>query len=362
MPRKLPPFVVRERSRHGRVMFYFRRGKGPRVRLPDDLQSKSFEEAYEAALSGKAGYVARTAETPSGTLQWLVERYMESAKWAGLSSATKKQRGLIFKDVIRRANNPAFAGITQATVERSMDGRRDTPAQANNFLKAMNGLFQWALKNKHVSVNPCAGVERLHYKSDGFKAWGAEDAQDFCDRWPVGTTPRLAFELFLASGLRRGDVHKVGPQHLRGDVLHYRASKNGHLITLHLPAFLLSTIAATQTGDMTFIVKPNGEPFASKESFGNWFSARCRDAGIESGKSAHGIRKLAATMAADAGSTTHELMAHFGWSNSAQAEVYTKGADRQRLGIRSSERVADHLENIIPRTSVSGFGVKAKKP
>lgn len=361
MPRKLPPYVTRERSRHGRVMLYFRRGKGPRIRLPDDMQSPEFAEAYDAALSGKAGYVQRVKQTPSGSLQWLVERYMESAAWASLSAATRKQRGLIFKEAIRRAKNPPFAGITQRTIEAAMDARKDTPAQANNFLKAMNGLFKWALRNKHVSINPCAGVERIRYRSAGFTPWTEEDAQRFCEYWPVGTKPRLAFELFLASGLRRGDVHKVGPQHIRGDVLHYRASKNGHLITIRLPQFLLDTIAATPIGDMAFMVKDNGEPFSSKESFGNWFGARCREAGLEKGKSAHGIRKLAATLAADAGGTTHELMAHFGWSSAAQAEVYTKGADRQRLGLRSSERIAGHLENITPRTYVSGFGENAKK-
>lgn len=60
---------------------------------------------------------------------------------------------------------------------------------------------------------------------------------------------------------------------------------------------LLDTIAATKTGDLHFIVKDDGKPFTSKESFGNWFSARCQDAKIK--KSAHGLRKLGATLAAN---------------------------------------------------------------
>lgn len=360
MPRKLPPFVVRERSRHGKVIFYFRRGKGQRVRLPDDLQSKEFEAAYEATLSGKAGYAKRSSETASGTLQWLVERYMESGRWAGLSVATRKQQGLFFKDAIEKAKNPPYRGITRKTMQSAMDARRSTPALANNFMKAMRGLFKWAVKNEFMDTDPTAGIDRFSYKTDGFAVWTIEDAVQFCDRWPVGTKPRLAFELFLASGLRRGDVFMVGPQHLRNGTLHFRASKNRHVISVAVPRFLLATIAATPTGDMAFLTKNNGEPFSTKESFGNWFSARCRDAGLV-GKSAHGIRKLSATTAANAGSTTHELMAHFGWSTPAQAEVYTRGADRERLGIRSSERVADHFENVIPRTSQSGCGEKAKK-
>ena len=43
-------------------------------------------------------------------------------------------------------------------------------------------------------------------------------------------------------------------------------------------------------------------------------------------------------------------MAQFGWTNIKQAEIYTKGADRKALGIRSSKRILDQIENAIPRT------------
>jgi integrase len=360
VPRKLPPYVVKERSRHGRVMFFFRRGKGPRVRLPDDTQSQAFKDAYEAALTGKAARTERKAQVPSDTLEWLVDRYMESGRWAALSPATRKQQGLFFKDTLKRSGNPPYAAITRRTIHASMDARKDTPALANNWLKAMRGLFQWAVRNEHIDADPTQGVDRIRYKSDGFKVWTAGDVQAFCERWPLGTKPYLAFSLFLVSGLRRGDMHRLGPQHLRGNVLSIRANKNAAPITIELPPFALEAIAATPTGDMAFMTKGSGEPFTSKESFGNWFSARCRDAGLNKGKSAHGLRKLAATMAADAGGTTHELMAHFGWSTPAQAEVYTRGADRARLGTQSSRRLAGEIENITARTTKlgSGSGVK----
>ena len=74
-------------------------------------------------------------------------------------------------------------------------------------------------------------------------------------------------------------------------------------------------------------------------------------------KSAHGIRKLAATLSANDGASAHELMAQFGWMKIEQAETYTRKADRQRLGIKSSARIAEQMENIMPRTSVPGSGV-----
>lgn len=359
MPRKLPLNVVRERSRHGRVMFFYRKGKGPRIRLPDAFPSPEFNAAYAAIISGQAPAAPRRRSTPAGTLRWLIERYKESALWATYSPSTRRQRDLIFVDTIERANNPPFAEITRRHMQQALDDRAATPAQANSFLKAMRGLFDWAVKADYLETSPCAGVDRLTYRSDGFPAWTIEDAQAFCARWPVGTMPRLAFELYLTSGVRRGDMHVAGRQHLRGNVFAMKTQKTGVEITVVLPDRLLATIAATKTGALHFIVKDNGQPFASKESFGNWFGDRCRDAGIA--KSAHGIRKLAATLAADAGNSTHELMAHFGWLKVDQAEIYTKGADRKRLGMESSRRVADQVENILPRTAAPGSGKAPNK-
>lgn len=45
------PFVHIEINRHGNRVVYFRRGKGERIRLPDDVNSTEFEASYQAALN-----------------------------------------------------------------------------------------------------------------------------------------------------------------------------------------------------------------------------------------------------------------------------------------------------------------------
>ncbi|WP_433995717.1 tyrosine-type recombinase/integrase [Bradyrhizobium tropiciagri] len=70
-------------------------------------------------------------------------------------------------------------------------------------------------------------------------------------------------------------------------------------------------------------------------SLGNAFKDACVTAGILD-KSAHGLRKAAATRAADNGAIAHELMAIFGWKDIKEAEIYTKAADRKRLRFSSS--------------------------
>ena len=82
---------------------------------------------------------------------------------------------------------------------------------------------------------------------------------------------------------------------------------------------------------MHFVVGKNGKPLV-KESFGNMFRDACNAAGVQ--KSAHGLRKIAATRAAEAGATVAELEAMFGWSGGRMASLYTRTADRRRLALR----------------------------
>ena len=56
-------------------------------------------------------------------------------------------------------------------------------------------------------------------------------------------------------------------------------------------------------------------------------------------KSAHGVRKAAATRAADNGATAHELMAIFGWVDIKEAEIYTRTADRKRLAAQAIDKL-----------------------
>lgn len=339
MPRKLPKYVTRTITRYKKVLFYFRRDKGPRTRLPDDPRSKEFEEAYAACLAGNP-IKAKVDKAPSKSFRWLVERYMESSAWSSLAPATRRQRSNILNTIVKEKGNVDFTLLEPRHIRNTIEARKDTPVQANNLLKALNGVFEWAVKDEHLKVNPARETDRLKVKSDGFPAWTEADAIAFRETWAIGTMQRLAFELLLHTGLRRGDVVKIGKQHLRDNVLSVKTSKTGSAITVELTQYVLDIIAATETGDLHFLVTSFGKPFADA-GFGNWFHDASKKAGIV--KNAHGVRKLSATLSANAGATAHELMAQFGWASSKQAEVYTKGADRVRLGISSSRRVASQI-------------------
>ena len=355
MPRKLPLYVVKQKNRSGDWIYYFRIGKGKRTRLPAPNES-TFKEEYEAALRGEPT-AAKQREAPN-TISWLIARFMESGDWRDFSEATRKQRSNIFWHVKEKPDGKGgkigdkpFSLITTKAIQNGMEDRRATPAAANNYLKSMSALCKWAVKQGHMKTNPAEGIGKTKLEGDGFPAWEIEDVRAFCIKWKIGTRQRLALELAMHTGLRRSDLVRVGRQHMRGKTLSITTHKTGARITVEVPQRVLDIIDASPTGELHLLVTEYGKPFAVA-GFGNWFGEAARKAGIE--KNTHGLRKLAATMAANGGATAHELMSQFGWANSKQAEVYTRGADRARLGVKASRIVSEQLENeLAPRVDPS---------
>lgn len=337
MRTRLPPFVYRERTRHGRFATYFRRGKGPRTRLPE-YGSEGFQDAYSAALTQGVSTPDPRRKARAGSLAWLVARYRESSSYLGLSMATRKQRDNIFKGVIETAGHESFTKVTKATINRGKEKRAATPAQARNFLDAMRGLFKWAEQAEMVATNPTVGVENPpRPKGDGFAPWNDSDVAAYEARWGAGTKERVWLHVLLYTGLRRGDAVRIGRQHVRNGVATIRTEKTGTEVDITILPPLAATLLVGPTGDLAFIAGAEGQPL-TKETFGNYFREACNAAGVR--KSAHGVRKLSATRVAEAGATVAELEAMFGWEGGSMASLYTKSANRKRLSASGGRKIS----------------------
>jgi integrase len=116
--------------------------------------------------------------------------------------------------------------------------------------------------------------------------------------------------ILKGTGLRRGDAAVVGKQHVRNGTISSQTERTGQWVHIPLLNALKRTLDAGPIGDLSFNSKADGQPYV-KESLGNKFKDACKAAGVID-KAAHGLRKAAATRAADNGATAHELMAIFG--------------------------------------------------
>jgi integrase len=134
-------------------------------------------------------------------------------------------------------------------------------------------------------------------RTGGFPIWKEEHVAAYEMRWPVGTRQRVWLDVLLYTGLRRGDAVRLGRQHVKTGVATIVTEKTGTEVTIPILKVLADTLTAGPCGDLAFIVGPSGQPM-TKESFGHAFHKACRAAGVPG--SAHGLRKIAATRAANA--------------------------------------------------------------
>jgi integrase len=340
MPRPRPPHLQRQITQHRKAVWYVRIGKGPRVRIRARFGTPEFDTEYQAAITALSAQKKKEEGASAGTLAWLTERYRETAAWTNLSLATRRQRENIFHHVLDAAGRLPFAKITAVTIRAGRDRRTATPSQARHFLDAMRGLFRWAVQAQMAKIDPTAGIaDPPRTKSDGFAVWTQEDIAAYEASWPIGTKERVWLDVLIYTGLRRGDAVRLGRQHVRNGIATLKTEKTGTVVTLPIIPVLTNTLAAGPCGDLTFICGERGNPF-TKESFGNEFRRACKAAGL-SGRSAHGLRKAAATRAADNGATEAQLEAIFGWTGGRMASLYTRAANRKRLSLSSMHLLAN---------------------
>jgi len=320
MPRPRLPYVQHETSRHGKHVYYFRRGDGTRTRLRGDYGSAEFRDAYALAMAGRLPEDRRLSST--GSIGWLIARYRESAAWKGLARGTQTQREGVLRGLPVEAS---YTSVTRKAIIAGMDRRSHSPDAANAFLYTLRHLFEWALYAEHVKADPTLGVKKVNRKSDGFHVWTDDEIERFESRWTLGSRERLAFDLLLYTGLRRADAVRVGRPHVRDGALRFRTSKGNVEVQIPILPPLNRSIEATRTGDLTFICTARGLPMGANV-FTVWFRAAAKAAGCPG--SAHGLRKASATRMAQAGGTTGQLKASYGWKTNAMPELYTQTAER----------------------------------
>jgi integrase len=346
MPRPRPPHLHSERTRHGRQVWYVRVGRGPRIRLRADFGTDNFRLEYEAAIRGERPSITGPK---TGSLEWLIARYRETGAWRSLSTATRRQRENIFRQIVKSgAATQPYTAITAQGLSAARDKRADTPAQARHLIDTMRGLFKWAKGAGFVKINPAADVEYpTQRKTQGFPVWTEDDLARYEARWQLGTKERVWLAVLLYTGLRRGDAVKIGKQHVRNGVMMIRTEKSQGQIDVTIPVLpeLEEALRTGPVGELAFICGDRGGPL-TKESFGNMFSEACRAAGIR--KSAHGVRKAGATRAANNGATVAQLEAIFGWVGGRMASHYTRSADRARLAREAIGKLGNDGGTSIP--------------
>jgi integrase len=341
MKRRLPPCCVEDRDRHGNVRIYCRVKGSKKVRLRDIPWSPAFMAAYQEAMAGTSK-PDRTS-IGVGTWRWLCTKYFaECTDYKRLDTRTRHVRRLIIESTYDEPIAPhaskyfrdfPLSKLTAEAVAVLRDRKLDKPEAANSRVKAIRQVLKFGVSRKFISYNQARDVAYLRTGSKGFHTWSVPEIRQYEERHPIGSKARLALALLIFTGQRRSDIVRFGKQHVAGDNLtftqHKGRNRKPKKMTLPILPGLRAIIDASPCGDLTFLVNDLGRPFTDG-GFGNKMRQWCDEAGLKH-CSAHGLRKAGATIAANNGATSRQLMAMFGWDSIRMAELYTREADQRRL-------------------------------
>src|SRR5262249_50696807 len=115
--------------------------------------------------------------------------------------------------------------LQRAHIRSIIGAKANTPEAANNLLKVLRVLLDYAVSEDMIASNPALHVKRYTSKGEGIHAWGEAEVAQFEAHHPIGSKARLALSLLLYTAQRRGDVVRMGWQHLKGDAIAVRQEK-----------------------------------------------------------------------------------------------------------------------------------------
>jgi integrase len=348
-------------DRHGKKLrHYFRRPGQKNAPLPGTPGSTEFMAAYQAALEGTSTAPKQIGEerTLPGTVNAVVAAYLDcspgsSSPFKSLAAETQRTRRSILENFREAHGGKRIYTIdgrgtrtlllTRQQLQRIVDQKNDKPFAQRNFLNTLSVMFKWALAQDRIPADPTVGVTRRKTESSGYRTWSEEHIAQYRRTHPLGTKARLYIELLLATGARRGDAVKLGPQHMcdggiTGKRVTFEQSKTKSPVSVPAHPDFLNALSETArskveplTAPKTFLTTNSGRPFKTAASLGNWFRERCNEAGLPNGLSAHGLRKATGRRLAELGCTTHQIAAVLGHATLSEVQRYTEAANRERL-------------------------------
>lgn len=338
--RLLPDWVTEFRDRHGKARLRFRRVGYPSYYFKAPFGTEEFRTEYRACIDGRPP-VGADRNAP-GTINDLLARYYRGQEFLGSGDATRmKNRGLL-EGFRRDHGKKTVANIQFEHIDAILAAKAQKhPAAARNLRKQLRRLFAFAVKCRMRTDNPVEHTAPIKPKKDGgWKAWGEEDVAQYQARHPLGTMARLALELMLWTGNRKGDALRLGRQHIKnGDFRVFQEKTSKTLVIPIAPALAEAILAMPNNGQLTLITTEYGRPFSVK-GFGARMRKWCDEAGL-TGLSSHGLRKTISERMALSGAGNQGIKSVTGHSGDSEVALYTRSVDQERLAKATMSRLVE---------------------
>ena len=332
-------------DRDGRAHHYFRRPGFPRLRLPGIVGSEEFMRAYQQALAAAPVAIGASRRSGPGSVSAAIAGYYQSQAFRALKGGSPAMRRAILERFREAHGDKSIALLPRKFVVVLLDTME--PFAARNWLKAIRALMKHCTAHGLIKEDPTQGVRLPPVKSDGHHTWSDDEIAAYEAAHPVGTKARLAFALLLYTAQRRGDVIRMGPQHVQNGELRVVQKKTRKPLILPIRPELQAVLDATPTGHLTFLVTKSGKPYPAND-FSEQFRVWCNAAGLPTACVVHGLRKAACRRMAEAGYSVSEIAAWSGHRTLSEIKRYTDGVDQARLARNALQREQNGTRTVKP--------------
>jgi integrase len=357
--RWLPDWVSEYRDRHGKPRYRFRRKGFAQYLFKHAPGTEGFRQEYEACKQGIAAepIMPGADRVKPGSFHDLINRYYRSPDFLDPGDRTRE----VYKGVIERwrvkYGNGMVRDLQARHVESMMAEMLPHRTAANMLRKRLRALMDFAIRQGMATTNPVTATKPYKVETEGFHTWSEDEIAQFEARHPIGTKARLALDLMLWTGQRGGDARVMGPPNVRTKRLVVTQEKTGATVSLPILAPLASSIMATRSGAMVFLLSEHGKLF-SRKGFGNKFRQWCDEAGLPQ-CSAHGLRKAAARRFAEAGCSNQQIKAWTGHTTDSEVSRYTAAADQQALSDDAGEMLMANLRKRLANDGANALEKEA---
>jgi integrase len=318
-------------DRHGHKRVYFRRHVGgERFPLPA-LDDPGFLSAYQVALETDSTPQNRYGQ---GTIARLILDYYASIDFRRTRNSSQAVTRGILDRFAEKHGHRLIRQMRRKHIEKIIGSMVDTPAAANNLLKKVRALMNYALTNREIAANPTWGIKK--FKEGTYHTWTEPELAKFEGTWPLGSRERTAYALALYTGQRRGDLACMTWPNVdlaRESILVVQ-EKTGIELEIPIHPRLREALDAWPRKTASILAMKSA-------GLGNMMADAIDTAKLPARCVLHGLRKAAARRLAEAGATPHQIAAVTGHRSLEEIERYTKMVGQRGLAEAAIRKIGE---------------------
>lgn len=231
-----------------------------------------------------------------------------------------------------KLRNCPIASIARKDIEATLAPL--SQGAANFMFKRVRVLMRFAQARGYRQDDGCNGIKAKPINKP-HHSWTDDELAQYCAHHALGTRPRLALELAISLGQRRGDIARMRWADIKDGRIEVKQGKTGAELSILIHPDLqaaLDLVPAEERGE-TIICRagrPKGKPL-TVESFGNLFAEWIEEAGLPERCVLHGLRHATGRCLAEGGGTEKQIAAVTGHKTLGMVARYTKAASQSKL-------------------------------